>query len=132
MDMPPVVRDDHSAPFFDAAARGVLLLRYSPSSGRWSAPSALVCSVTRADDLEWRPASGEGSLVSWTVIPGKAGDGASADVTVGLVELAEGVWLPLRLVDAAGVELRAGLPVRVDFVRPEGGEAVPVGRVGPV
>ena len=36
MTLHPLVRDDFSAPFFDAAARGELLLRYSPSSGEWS------------------------------------------------------------------------------------------------
>jgi uncharacterized protein len=33
MALAPVVRDDFSAPFFDASAEGRLLLRYSPSSG---------------------------------------------------------------------------------------------------
>ncbi|GAA3742283.1 hypothetical protein GCM10022205_31260 [Spinactinospora alkalitolerans] len=128
MPLTPVVRDDHSAPFFDAAAQGRLLLRYSPGSGAWSEPAALVCSATGAADLQWRQAKGEGELVSWTVVPGRAKDGEpAADAVVGVVEMAEGPWLTLRLVDADGSELRAGLPVRVDFVRPEGGEAVPVG-----
>ncbi|GAA2853136.1 OB-fold domain-containing protein [Streptosporangium fragile] len=130
MTLTPVVRDDRSAPFFDAAARGVLLLRYSPSRGEWSEPAALLCSVTQADDLEWREAAGEGRLVSWTVIPGRAKDDRpAADTVVGIVELVEGPWLTLRLVDAAGAELKAGLPVRVAFARPEGGEAMPVGRL---
>ncbi|GAA4142185.1 OB-fold domain-containing protein [Actinomadura keratinilytica] len=131
MDLIPVERDEHSAPFFDAAAEGTLLLRYSPSSGEWSEPAAVVCSVTQARDLEWRPAAGTGELVSWTVKPGRRGpDGVRGPAQViGLVELTEGPWLTLRLVDAAGRKLRAGLPVRVDFVRPEGGEPLPVGRV---
>ncbi|WP_344940420.1 OB-fold domain-containing protein [Actinomadura miaoliensis] len=131
LSLTPVVRDEHSAPFFDAAAEGTLLLRYSPSSGEWSEPSAVVCSVTQTRDLEWRPAAGTGELVSWTVKPGRRGaDGVPApDRVIGLVELTEGPWLTLRLVDAEGPELRAGLPVRVEFVRPEGSEPLPVGRV---
>jgi uncharacterized OB-fold protein len=125
----PVVRDDYSAPFFDATARGELLLRYSPSSGEWSEPAALVCSVTQAQDLEWRPSSGIGQLVSWTVKPGRARDDKPAvDTVIGIVELAEGPWLALQLVDVAQEDLRVGLPVRVAFVQPEGGEHVPVGR----
>lgn len=130
MSLTPVVRDDYSAPFFDGAARGELMLRYSPSSGEWSEPAALVCSATRADDLQWRPAQGRGTLVSWTVIPGRARDGQPAVATVvGIVEMVEGPWLTLRLDRADGARLRAGLPVRVDFVRPEGGEAMPVGKL---
>jgi uncharacterized protein len=121
--MIPVERDTHSAPFFDAAARGELLLRYSPSSGEWSEPAAVVCSVTQAEDLEWRPAAGTGELVTWTVKPGRD----APDTVVGIVELAEGPWLTMRL-DLPPTRLREGLPIRVGFVRPEDGEPLPVGR----
>jgi uncharacterized OB-fold protein len=125
----PVVRDDYSAPFFDATARGELLLRYSPSSGEWSEPAAMVCSATQAQDLEWRASSGRGELVSWTVKPGRARDDQPAvDTVIGIVELTEGPWLTLQLIDLPPSDLRVGLPVRVDFVQPEGGEHLPVGR----
>lgn len=125
--MIPVERDAHSAPFFDAAAQGTLLLRYSPSSSEWSEPAALVCAVTQATDLEWRAAAGRGELVTWTVKPGRTKDGVTTpDVVVGIVELTEGPWLALRLLDVP--TLREGLPIRVDFVQPEGSEPLPVGR----
>jgi uncharacterized protein len=130
MMLNPVVRDDFSAPFFDAAARGQLLLRWSPSSGEWSEPAALLCSVTQADDLEWREASGGGALVTWTVKPGRARDDQPAvDTVIGIVELAEGPWLSVQLPGAERTQLRAGAPVRIEFVQPEGGEHMPVGRV---
>lgn len=128
MQPAPVVRDAFSAPFFDAAAEGRLLLRYSPSSGEWSEPSAVVCSVTQADDLEWREASGHGRLVTWTVKPGRSRDGRPAeDAVIGIVETDEGPWLTLLLPDADPGALAVGTPVRVAFARPEGGEDVPVG-----
>ncbi len=132
MTLTPVVRDEYSAPFFDAAAEGRLMLRYSPGSGAWSEPAALLCSVTQADDLEWREACGAGELVTWTIKPGRrrTDEERSPDQVIGIVELAEGPWLTLRLVDATGPELRAGMPVRVDFAHPEGGEPIPVGRIG--
>lgn len=126
----PVVRDEFSAPFFDAAARGELLLRYSRSSGEWSEPAALLCSVSQADDLEWRPAAGTGQLVSWTIKPGRARDDSPAvDTVIGLVELAEGPWLPLQLPEVDQGLLRVGAPVRVEFVQPEGSEHLPVARL---
>lgn len=128
MALAPVVRDDFSAPFFDASAEGRLLLRYSPSSGKWSEPAARVCSVTQAADLEWREASGSGHLVSWTVKPGRPRDGqAGEDVVIGIVETDEGPWLTLVLPDTDPATLGVGARVSVGFVRPEGSEALPVG-----
>lgn len=128
--MIPVERDVGSGPFFDAAAEGILLLRYSPSSGEWSEPAALVCSTTQADDLEWRAAAGTGELVTWTVKPGRTRDGVSTpDTVIGVVELAEGPWLTLRLVDTDPANLAERAPVRVEFVRPDGSEPLPVGRI---
>jgi uncharacterized protein len=117
----PLLRDAASAAFFDAAAEGTLLLKFSPSSGHWSAPTATACELTQAPDLEWRPATGRGALVSWTVIP------AQPPTVVGIVELDEGPWLTVQLVDDAERRVRAGATVTIEFVRPEGGEAVPVG-----
>ncbi|WP_181311737.1 Zn-ribbon domain-containing OB-fold protein [Nocardioides campestrisoli] len=122
-----VVREAHSTPFFEAAAEGRLLLRFSPSSGEWSEPAARVCSVTQADDLEWREASGAGSVVSWTVKPGRATDERPAVPTVvGIVELEEGPWLPLQLPDVDPTDLAVGRAVRVQWVQPEGSEHLPV------
>lgn len=130
MSLHPLVRDDFSAPFFDSAARGELLLRYSPSSGEWSEPAALVCSATQADDLEWRTAAGRGRIVSWTVKPGRAKDDKPAvDTVIGIVETEEGPWLTLQFPDTDGGALRVDAPVEIDFVRPEGGESVPIGRL---
>jgi uncharacterized OB-fold protein len=130
MTVTPVVRDDYSAPFFDGAARGELMLRYSPSRGTWSPPEARLCVTTHAADLEWRAASGEGTLVSWTVIPGRSRDGTPVpDTIVGIVETAEGPWLTLRIVNADEVPPAVDRPVRVEFVHPDNSEAVPVARL---
>jgi uncharacterized OB-fold protein len=130
MTLQPVVRDDFSAPFFDAAAEGRLLLRYSPTSGEWSEPSAVVCSVTQSGDLEWREASGRGSLVTWTVKPGRSTPEREAEPwVIGIVELEEGPWLTLALPGADPSLLAVGTPVAVEFVQPDGSEHLPVGRL---
>lgn len=123
----PVVRDDFSTPFFEAAAEGRLLLRWSPSSGQWSEPAARFCSVTQADDLEWRESSGRGRLVSWTVKPGRTRDDVTTpDVAIGVVELEEGPWLSLWLPEVDQARLAVDVPVAVGFVQPEGSEHLPV------
>lgn len=130
MTLAPIVRDDYSAPFFDAAAEGRLMLRYSPSSGEWSDPNALVCSVTQVADLQWRAASGRGQVVTWTIKPGRPnGDEPGQDSVIAVVEMAEGPWLTLLLPDADPERLAEGASVTVEFVQPEGSEFLPVGRL---
>lgn len=129
----PLLRDDRSAEFFDAAAEGTLLLQYSPSSGHWSAPTATACETTDARDLEWRAASGRGELASWTVIPRRAVDEVVPPPTViGIIELEEGPWLTVQLVDGAEHAVRSGAGVTIDFVRPDESESIPVGVLDPV
>lgn len=130
MALAPVVRDDFSAPFFEATREGRLLLRYSPSSGEWSEPAARFCSVSQAADLEWREASGRGELVSWTVKPGRTKDGVTTpDVVIGIVETEEGPWLSLWLPEVEQGRLKVGARVTIDFVQPEGSEHLPVARL---
>lgn len=124
-----IERDDASALFFDAAARGVLLLRRCPGCGAVYAPHWQRC--WDRDDLEWAEASGEGVLVTWAVDhqdpldPSLAGPDGHTSV-FGFVELTEGPWLQVPIVDTDPAALRAGLPMVVRFLRPGGGEAIPV------
>ncbi|MGN6792769.1 MAG: thiolase C-terminal domain-containing protein [Streptosporangiaceae bacterium] len=125
-----VVRPDvRSEPFFAAAAEDVLMVRRCDECGAWLAPTASGCPGC-ADDtsLSWAPASGRGSLVSWSVVHPR--DGGPVSVPA-LVELAEGPWLSagLRLADPEqlGV-LHSGQPVIADFVRPAEGASYPVFR----
>lgn len=65
-------RDERSAPFFDAAAAGRLLIRRCAECGRWLAPEAGSCYDCGAEDPGWAPASGHGTLVSWAVLHPRA------------------------------------------------------------
>ena len=122
-----VVRPDvRSEPFFTAAGQDVLLVRRCDGCGAWLAPTASGCPGCADDtELSWAPASGRGSLVSWSVVHPR--DGGPVSVPA-LVELAEGPWLStgLRL---AGQEqlgmLHAGQPVVAQFVHPADGASYP-------
>jgi uncharacterized protein len=129
--LPAVVRDDASALFFDAAARGELLVKRGPS-GTVLAPEARTDPSTGSSDLQPWVASGEGTLVSWTVVhraplPALA---ASVPYVSAIVELAEGPWLLVRLLAEDPARLRVGDPVRVRYLRSgddeTAGELVPV------
>ncbi|WP_214405725.1 Zn-ribbon domain-containing OB-fold protein [Pseudonocardia lacus] len=120
--LPRVERDGASAAFFDAAARDELLLRRAPD-GRVLGPQDDVdARLGSADpDSDTVVASGDATLVSWAVVhqaplPWLAD---AVPYVCAVVELAEGPWLTVRLVDAEAGALSAGQPLRVRFVRPD-------------
>jgi uncharacterized OB-fold protein len=123
-----VIRDERSAPFFDATAEGRLLIRHCPVCGTAYPPQARRCSDS--DELEWMVATGEGTLVTWAVDhapPLDATLGSPDGVTsaFGIVELTEGPWMQVPIIDPAPASLSEGTAMRVQFIRPGGGEAIP-------
>lgn len=122
--LPGVARDGATATFFDAAARGVLLLPVCPQ-GHASGPAAQRCERCADPELTPTAASGRARLVTWSVVPGRVPGAPATVLAVG--ELAEGPWWWSHLLRAPGAELRVDLPLRVAFVHPDAGtEAVPV------
>lgn len=130
---PEVRRDEASAAFFDAAAGDELLVQRCQRDGTVLPPEAKTCPGCGSAELAAYPVAGQGTLVSWSVVH-QAPLPVLADAVPYLsavVELAEGPWLLVRLVDADPAELTAGAPVEVRFV-PSGddevGEILPVFR----
>lgn len=130
MTISPVRRDDSTAEFLDGTAVGEFRLRRSRVTGEILGPQ-FVTDSAGSTDLEWIVAAGTGTVVSWVVSHGKARDGVEPPVAViAIVELSEGPWWWCELPGADPAQLRVGLPVRAEFVRPEGSEeVVPVFRV---
>jgi len=124
MTVGPVARDAATAEFFDGTAAGRFLLRHCPACGAISAPQAAQCERCAATGLDWRPAAGDATLVSWTVAHGRPG---TDPVILCIAELAEGPWWWSRIEDSTAQELRPGAPLRIAYRRhgPED-EAVPV------
>ncbi|MEU9450218.1 OB-fold domain-containing protein [Streptomyces sp. NPDC048277] len=124
MTVPVVHRDPATTPFFDATARGHLLVRRCTACGAHAAPQCDACPLCRHATATWEPAAGTGTVVSWTVVHGRA---PGAERTAALIELTEGPWLYAALHGLRpGERPWSGMPVTVAFERPEGGEAVPV------
>ena len=128
---PAVERDAASADFFDAAARGELLVWRCPRSGDVLGPQARTCPSCGSADLEPFTASGQGALVSWAVVHQAPAPSLAAAVPylTGVVELDEGAWLLVRLVECDGRELRAGTPVSVRFLPSGAADDQPPGEV---
>lgn len=125
-------RDEHSAPFFDATARGQLLIRRCPRCDEFYPPHQRHC--IDGTELEWAPTSGQATLVTWVVDHGAVIDPALAGAdgatsVAGMVEFPEGPWMSVALVGVDLETLRVGDALEAHFLR-LGDESVPV--FGPV
>ncbi|HEY3733693.1 MAG TPA: OB-fold domain-containing protein [Streptosporangiaceae bacterium] len=134
MDAGIIRADGRSAPFFEAAARDVLLIKRCAACGHWLDPQATTCTGCGTDDPPWEAASGRGTLVSWAMAHPRQGTPGAEAAVLALVELDEGPWLHSRLDPADGTEaaggagLRAGLRLTAHFEHPGEGESYPVFR----
>src|SRR3954447_5608159 len=116
--MKPVpVPDESSAPFFNGAREGKLLLQHCSGCDRWSFPVRERCPHCFAARLEWRQASGRGTLYTFTVMhqvmnPGFA---SAAPYNVAQVDLEEGVRMTSNVVGVSNDQLRIGMPLEAIF-----------------
>jgi uncharacterized protein len=126
----PVVRDDATAEFFDGTARGQFLLRRCPA-GHFSEPAAAQCTSCTSTELDWVPAGGGATLLSWAVTWSRPPAGEEPQRTILVIgELDEGPWWWTQLAGDADPEAAALAPgrrLRIDFERADAQyEAVPV------
>jgi len=114
---PAPVPLNFSQPFWDAARKGVLLLQYCPVAAKYQFYPRPVSIYTGRRDLEWRPASGKGTVYTYTVTyrpPAPFKD--VPPYIVATVELEEKVRIMTNLVNCEIDRVRIGMPVRVAWV----------------
>lgn len=104
-------------PFWAGLREQRLLLQYSPSGGQWVFYPRLLAPRTLADDLEWREASGLGTLYTFTVARYPTWTAWADDVPqlIGVVQLAEGPRLTTEIVGVPPQDLYVGMPVRAVY-----------------
>jgi len=120
--LPAPIVDTFTAPFWQAAADGVLMIRRCKACGEAHWYPRPFCPHCGSDRTDWVRASGAGTVYSYTVTR-KAGP---VPYVLAYVTLEEGVTMLTNLVDAEIESLHIGQPVRVTFRHAEGGGAVPV------
>lgn len=112
----PVV-DADTRPFWEAAREHRLLIQHCPDCGRYVYYPRAICPHCHSDRLEWREASGEGTIYSFTVSRRPAGPAFEDDVpyVVAIIELEEGPRMMSNVKTDDVEKIRIGERVRVAF-----------------
>ncbi len=115
----PAVTPD-TQPFWDGCARGELLLQRCSDCATLRHPPSPICPHCRSVRSEWIPASGRGTVYTFTVVRQALGKGWEPLVpyVVAVIELAEGPRLLTNVVNIPPEAVSIGMAVEVVF---EGG-----------
>jgi hypothetical protein len=114
------IPDPITAPFWDAAKEGRLMLGRCKDTGKHFFPPRGVSPFTLSPNVELVPASGQGVLYTYTVMRTKE------PYIAAMVELAEGPRVFTNLLNVAPEDVRIGMILRVEFVPTEAGPPVPM------
>jgi uncharacterized OB-fold protein len=126
----PIVAPDAKF-FWDAADRGELVGQRCGQCGVFRFPPRPMCPHCHSLERQVVPLSGRGRVYSWIRPVHPKPFGFSEPPIVALIELAEGFRLVSNLVGIAFQDVRADLPVAVEFAATQGGHRVPVFRPVP-
>lgn len=128
---PVPIPDDFSAPFFDGAREGRLMLQHCASCQAWSFPVRERCPHCFAAGLGWRQASGRGSLYTFTIMHQIMNPGFASAVpfNVAQIDLDEGVRMVSNVVGTGNEDLRIGM--RLEAVFEDVGDGVRIPKFRP-
>jgi uncharacterized protein len=115
---PPVVTAEGKA-FFDAAHQGRLMIPVCTACNRAHWYPRAICPFCASDKVEWREASGKGTIYTFSVMRRVKEPYIIAHVT-----LAEGPTMLTNIVDCDPETVRIGQPVTVVFQETDNGPPV--------
>ncbi|MEX2482438.1 MAG: OB-fold domain-containing protein [Gammaproteobacteria bacterium] len=107
--------DVASAPYWQAAQAGRLLLKRCRACGKTHYYPRPICPFCMSDDTEWQEASGAGTVYSWSVERR-----AKPPYAIAFVTLAEGPTILTNLVDCDLDRIAIGQNVRLGFETRDG------------
>ena len=111
------------APFWQAAARGSLVLPRCTQCGQTHWHPRAQCPFCRAEAIEWHAASGRATLHTFTEI-----QRADGNYVLAYAQLEEGPLVLTNIVDADAAALRIGASLQVAFRPAKEGRTAPVFR----
>ena len=119
---PPVVTSESKA-FFDAARQNRFMIPVCTACGKPHWYPRAICPFCASDKVEWRDASGRGTIYSYSVMRR-----AKDPYVIAHVTLAEGPTMLTNIVDCDFDQARIGQPVTVVFKETENGPPAPMFR----
>ncbi len=120
-------------PFWEGCAVDELRLQHCSDCGHVQFPPRKLCSACFSENVEWRVASGRGTIRSWSLVtlPGAPGFEAEVPYISALIRLEEGPTMLSVLRDCESDAVTFDLPVEVIF-EPRGDELkVPYFKLSP-
>lgn len=115
----PLVNAENK-PYFDAAAKGKLLLKHCAACSRFHFYPRALCPHCFSERTEWHEASGTGTIYSYSVMR------HGVPFAIAYVALKEGVTMLSNVVDCDLDALRIGEKVRAVFKPTDGEPVVPM------
>src|SRR5882724_1102637 len=106
--------------FWEAAAQGQLVSKKCQACGEVHYDPRALCPFGGSDRTDWQPASGRGTVYSWSVMRR-----AETPYAIAYVTLDEGVTMMTNLVDCDLDGIRIGQAVRVVWKPTAGGPPLP-------
>ncbi len=105
--------------------KGRFRIQRCNSCSEYCFPPRALCPACNAHDLEWRDASGTGSLHAFTIV--RRADGNGGDYNVALVDLKEGPRMMSRVDDVALEDLKVGMILNARCVEETDGTKIVFG-----
>ena len=118
----PVVTVETQA-FWDAAREGRFIIPICTACGKAHWYPRAICPFCANYKIEWREASGAGTIYTFSIMRR-----AKEPYVIAHVTLSEGPTMLTNIVDCDFDKLRIGQPVRVVFEETENGQPVPMFR----
>jgi uncharacterized protein len=131
---PVPVRDEASAPFFDGALQGRLMLLRCTACDTFMSPVAYLgvplrprCVGCFSGDLAWAASGGRAALHSFAIMHQVYDEAFAAEVpyNIAVVETEEGVRLTSQVVDCPNDRLAIGMALEVTFEQVSDDVAIP-------
>ena len=108
-----------SAPFWQGCCDHKLLLQFCTSCGTYQFYPRVICANCMSEQIEWRAASGRGTVETYTRVTRAISEAYAADVpyVIALITLAEGPRMMSNVIGCDVESVKCGLAVEVVFER---------------
>jgi uncharacterized OB-fold protein len=112
---------DLSKPFWDGCAAGELRFQRCRNCKKAVFIPAVMCRYCGSLELDWEKSSGKGRVYSWSIVWRPQTPAFTVPYAPAIVDVAEGYQMLTDLIGIEPDQIKAGMPVEVEF-HPVGGE----------